>query len=636
MRLTLATLKKQKLRNNEYYDNQQVLDDLYLKSQNNEVFNKLMPLILDENNILMAYRNLKKNFGSVTPGTDGRTIDYFKDKSSEYIVKYVRSRLNFYVPQSIRRIEIPKKNGKTRPLGIPTIGDRLVQQCILQIMEPIAEAHFYKHSYGFRPARSAENAIGVYYKMIQQMKMHYVVDVDIKGFFDNIDHGKLLKQLWTMGFRDKKLISIISCMLKAEVANIGFPDKGTPQGGIISPLLANIVLNELDWWVAKQWECFPTKYDYKHNKTQNDYDMPKNKRKALKRSSELKEGYIIRYADDFKIVCKSYETANKWFFAVKDWLNQRLGLEISPEKSKIVNLSTDYSEFLGLKIKITRKGFNARTKVQTPKYVVESHITDDNIKRIQQTAMGRIHDIIKEGNPDSLISKIAKYNAFVIGMHNYYNMATHVVKDLNKIDFIVLRTLEHRVGGSIKSFNPNTDSISSYIYDKYGKSKRLKMFHGHPLVPISYVQHSPPHLTRGDTTIYTPEGRQQIHKNLNENLLGVLAWLSRNPVVGQTVEYNDNRLSLYVAQGGKCAILGTEIDIDRIHCHHIIPKEYGGTDEYSNLIIVDKNMHILIHATKEETITKYLGQVTLTKKQLEKLNKLRSCAKTSLIKCNNV
>ena len=100
------------------------------------------------------------------------------------------------------------------------------------------------------------------YKAIQLQDLHFVVDIDIKGFFDNVKHGKLLKQMWTMGIRDKKLIKIISVMLKAEVAEIGFPEKGTPQGGIISPLLSNIVLNELDWWIASQWEEMKTRHNY--------------------------------------------------------------------------------------------------------------------------------------------------------------------------------------------------------------------------------------------------------------------------------------------------------------------------------------------------------------------------------------
>ena len=104
---------------------------------------------------------------------------------------------------------------------------------------------------------------------MQRRNLHYVVDIDIKGFFDNVNHGKLLKQLWAMGIHDKKLLSIISAMLKAEVAGIGFPEVGTPQGGIISPLLSNVVLNELDWWLASQWEEIPTEFPYKESVNYN-------------------------------------------------------------------------------------------------------------------------------------------------------------------------------------------------------------------------------------------------------------------------------------------------------------------------------------------------------------------------------
>lgn len=618
----MTAKKKQKLRNNEYYGIQDTLDMLYKESKEGKKFKTLIPLIMSEENILLAYRNIKKNYGSTTPGTNGRTIEYFKTKDNEYIVKYVRSRILVYTPQSIKKVEIPKSNGGKRPLGISTIGDRLVQQCILQILEPIVEAKFYKHSYGFRPLRNAKNAMAAYYKCIQQMNMYYVVDVDIKGFFDNINHGKLLKQLWAIGIQDKKLISIISSMLKAEVANIGFPEKGTPQGGIISPLLANIVLNELDWWVADQWETFKTKYPYKHNKGQEEYLMPANKRKALHRASNLKEGYIIRYADDFKIICKDYETATKWFFAVKGWLKNRLGLDINEEKSKVVNLKTEWSEFLGLKIKATRKGNNKRTKKETPKYVVESHICDKAVKRIQKTAVNRIKDIIKEGNKDKLPIKIAKYNAFVFGVHNYYDMATHVVKDVNKADYLVFRTLEHRAKIKLKPYKEG-DKISSFMKDKYGKSRRLKMYQGHALAPLSYIQQNPPKLIRGDATIYTKEGREKVHDDLNENIKGILSWMMVNPIEGETVEYNDNRLSLFSAQKGKCAVTGIELDIDDIRCHHKKPRSKNGTDEYSNLIIISDNAHKLIHATNKDTTNKYLKLMKLNKEQLKKINSLR-------------
>jgi group II intron reverse transcriptase/maturase len=206
-----------------------------------------MDLILDKNNIELAYRNIKNNKGSNTAGVDGLTIKDISELDNETLYKTIVNRLKNFIPNKVRRVEIPKPNGKMRPLGIPTIEDRIIQQAIKQIVEPIAEAKFYRHSYGFRPTRGADDAIARVYYLAQQNDLHYVVDIDIKGFFDNINHGKLLKQLWNMGIRDKTLISIISKMLKAEIEGIGIPTKGTPQGGILSPLLANINLNELIW-----------------------------------------------------------------------------------------------------------------------------------------------------------------------------------------------------------------------------------------------------------------------------------------------------------------------------------------------------------------------------------------------------
>ena len=198
-------IKHKKLRHNEYYNLQETFDTLYAKSKVGEVFNNLMEIISSEENIKLAYRNIKRNTGSKTSGVDKLTIKDIESIASDDYVKIVQKKMSWYKPRVVRRVEIPKPNGKMRPLGIPAIWDRIVQQCILQVLEPICEAKFYRSSYGFRPNKSAENAIADCYKKIQRQKIHFVVDIDIKGFFDNVNHTKLIKQMWHMGIRDKKL-----------------------------------------------------------------------------------------------------------------------------------------------------------------------------------------------------------------------------------------------------------------------------------------------------------------------------------------------------------------------------------------------------------------------------------------------
>ena len=194
-------------RHAEYYGMQQTFDELYAKSKAGEVFNGLMELVLSPDNIMLAYRNIKTNTGSYTAGTDKQNIgDIGRLPPAEVIGKVrkiVTGSEHGYRPKPVRRKDIPKPNGKTRPLGIPCIWDRLVQQCIKQILEPICEAKFSNNSYGFRPNRSVEHAISRTYSLLQRAHLHYVLEFDIKGFFDNVNHSKLIRQLWTLGIQDR-------------------------------------------------------------------------------------------------------------------------------------------------------------------------------------------------------------------------------------------------------------------------------------------------------------------------------------------------------------------------------------------------------------------------------------------------
>ncbi|MDK6555924.1 group II intron reverse transcriptase/maturase [Enterococcus faecalis] len=611
--------KNNKLRYSEYYGMQEAYDNLYQRSVENQNFKSLMKIIISDDNILLAYRNIKRNSGSLTAGIDGKTIKDIEKLTTERYLDIVKKRFKFYKPRKVKRTEIPKPNGKTRPLGIPSIWDRVAQQCILQVLEPICEAKFNPHSHGFRPNRSAEHAIADCAKKMNIIKMGYCVDIDIQGFFDEVWHSKLMRQMWTMGIRDKELLTIIRKMLKAPVVlpngTIQFPEKGTPQGGILSPLLANINLSEFDWWVSEQWETrhmSEIKTQYNANGTEH---MGNHHRK-MRSHTKLKEFYIVRYADDFKLFCHNRKTAELLYHASIQWLEQRLHLPVSIEKSKITNLRKESSEFLGFNLKLERKGKN--------RYIMHSHVSDKAINRMRIELKEQIKEIKKSPNSMNTIRAIGNYNSKVIGMHGYYRIATHVNKDFKKVHYSVLLTTRNRlsIDGLTKmgKYTGKDKGILNYV-----QSKNIRYLAGRPIIPVSFVQHRNPMYLKVKINKYTPEGRELIHRNQSAVSEIALRWIRSHPVVSDraTVEFNDNRISLFIAQLGKCSVTGEELNVLDMHCHHKIPYHLSKDDKYSNLIIVKPEVHILIHATKEDTIQRYMTLLNLNDEQVKRLNKLR-------------
>lgn len=616
-------LKNNKLRHNEYYNMQSIYDELYQKSKNGCKFKKLMKYITCENNIKLAYRNIKNNTGSKTYGTDFINIKDIEKISVEEFVQIIQRKFDNYQLKLVKRVEIPKEGSdKTRPLGIPTMYDRIIQQCIFQVLEPICEAKFYEHSYGFRPNRSVEQAIAQIHRNMQISHLHYCIDVDIKGFFDNVNHSKLLKQMWTLGIQDKKLLAIIRKIIKAPIKmpdkTICYPTKGTPQGGILSPLLSNIVLNELDWWVSSNWENIPTKKKYYTLTLKNGTVSRSGTYEALKKT-RLKEMRIVRYADDFKIFCRNYNSAKRTFYAIKGWLKDRLKLDISSEKSKIVNLRKHYSNFLGFKLKVHKK---------RNKYTVTSNMSDKAIKNATKKLIEQIKLIQKPVNNKEKYKMIQDYNSKVMGIHNYYKIATKVCLDCRKISFQIMAVFKNRMRKNFKSVkfykkrNQKIPNISKVIKINYGKSNQIRFIDGYAIAPIGYIQNKVPICKRKSVNKYTPVGRLGIHKNLGIDMF-ILLKLMQNPITNRSIQFADNRISLYAWQYGRCAVTGIKLNYNDIHCHHKIPINKGGTDEYKNLIIVHKDIHRLIHATIPSTILKYISEYK-NQINLNKLNELRN------------
>jgi 5-methylcytosine-specific restriction endonuclease McrA len=335
------------------------------------------------------------------------------------------------------------------------------------------------------------------------------------------------------------------------------------------------------------------------------------------RKTSLKEMWIVRYADDFKIFTNDARKAKKIYEAVKEYLKDHLRLEISPEKSKVVNLRKRSSVYLGFTIKANKKG---------KKYVAHTHIAPKKQERITKELTEKIKQIQKKPNHKNMNA----YNSYVMGIKNYYQVATHVSIDLAEIGYRLSRTLYNRFKSIGKYEKPKSTSMTYKKFNSTGcKTYRIN---GNLIFPIAGIK------TKNNLNFsqaicnYTETGRSKKHKNLDETIYSQLRIMMANPITSRTIEYNDNRLSKYSCQQGLCQITGIPLLAKYVHCHHKIPKYLGGTDKFENLMIIHKNVHRLIHATKERTIKRYLSLLQLNVQQLKKVNEYRKiCNLTEVV-----
>ena len=293
----------------------------------------LLERILSRENMLKAWKRVKANKGA--PGIDGKSIEEFPKFARNHWDNIRESLLaGTYQPLPVRRVEIPKATGGTRPLGIPTVLDRLIQQAIYQVMMPIFDPNFSDHSYGFRPGRSAHNAV---YQIREYIRQGYrvAVDMDLSKFFDTVNHDVLMHRV-ARKVRDKRVLRLIGKYLRAGVmvnGRLQATRKGVPQGGPLSPLLANILLEDLD--------------------------------KELERRGHR----FVRYADDFIILVKSQRAGERVMASVQRFLERKLKLEVNQDKSQVA--STNQTDFLGFTFKGTEIRWSDKAFVEFKRRIKE-------------------------------------------------------------------------------------------------------------------------------------------------------------------------------------------------------------------------------------------------------------------------
>ncbi len=479
------------------------LDALPKLSKSGKPINGLFRLMTCRDLWKAAYEKVAHNSGSLTPGIDGETLDGFSlDKLETLICEVMEGR---YRPNPVRRTYIPKSNGKLRPLGIPSIRDRLVQEVLRTILETIHEPVFSDHSHGFRPNRSCHTALEHIQKVWRGTK--WLVEVDIVGYFDNIDHGTLVNLL-RRKIADRKIIDLIRSFLEAgylENWKFNRTYSGTPQGGIVSPLLANIYLHELDVFMERwieannkgkkrrreqEWNRLSKLVNYRQMQIRRiaqsgvdlsvedrdriaalkeDINILDKARKAVPALASHDPDYrrfrYVRYADDFLIgVIGSKDDARAMMEAVRQFLGT-LKLQVSEEKSGIRH-ATDGVEFLGYdihtwnpkQVRSVRGSMGRNYTQRTPEGMITLNVPRSKIRKFCQRQ--------GYGNPDTrwgidrpaLINSseyeiASQFNAEYRGFVQYYALCVNVKAQLRPLQFVVqtslLKTLANKRHSSL-------------------------------------------------------------------------------------------------------------------------------------------------------------------------------------------
>jgi RNA-directed DNA polymerase len=609
------------------FDLKNLLDSLYAQTKTalnqgqNPQFKGLLAYMKSEVTILTAIHNIKSNKGSQTPGSDGETMrEHILEQDYPEIITRVQQSLTFHQPKPIRRKWIPKPGkAEKRPLGIPAIIDRVTQECVKIIIEPILEAQFFKHSYGFRPMRDAHMALERTMRIVHGTGYHWMIEGDISKFFDTVNHTKLCKQLYSMGIRDQRVLMIIKAMLQAGIMDeIRINPLGTQQGGIISPLLGNVYLHSFDIWVTREWE---------NKQTQHSYATLGKQRDALKKRSNLKPAFLVRYADDWILATDTKQNAEKWKQRISTHLRSKLKLSLSEEKTFITNIRENPIHFLGCECKVvkgkSRTGYITRTlpdRTRLKSKITELHQKLNALKHCR--------------NKETLIHEINVVNATIRGIIQYYQCTTWVNIILSKYAYNLkwkAKMILKKYGGIWLPANEVNNLASVHADYTLGIPMVTYKHTKIGITSLAFCKWKKTQLKNPEETPFTKEGRNLYRQRTGKKPLiaraDELLSLHFSHMIGKGItekkynfEYFLNRAYAFNRDKGKCRICGGEVENFNLHIHHINPNlPLDTVNRVNNLATVHDYCHHKIHSGQDDSS---LGKKTWSKilKFREKLN----------------
>lgn len=564
-----------------------------------------MEVAFNEVTIITAIHKIKSNKGAVTAGVDSAKMDQYLQMSKESLVELVRKSVANYGPKPVKRHYIKKSNGKLRPLGIPTILDRIIQECLRIVIEPIAEARFYPQSYGFRPYRATKHAVKDIIGLINVKTVNkpvYAIEGDITGYFDNIDHRILLKKLWKIGVHDKRVLAIISRMLKAgyiEGDTLYDTESGTVQGGIISPLLANIYLNDFDWTIGRM---------YHHPKPESKYQS--SDRRKLRKLGILPK-YLIRYADDWILMTTTLNEANRLLKYLRKYFQNRLRLELSAEKTVITNLNEKPAKFLGFLIKAGLPRNMSPTPDQ--RNIVGKPYPDmAKVRKKVKEIKKEIKQILYMEEEQRQAVQIEKVNAMITGIAEYYKTAicsnafSYIDDQVNKCAYKVFRK---KYGKNYRLYKVQLKELSNRPQRHKGYQsqtfavKCTGMYIG---ITKAFLTHSQwlKYPFNQSITPYTENGRK-LHLRTSHCKsqplsrpplydIKTLQYSKENAL--NNFEYYMNREYAYNRDKGKCKMCGTQLNPGNRHCHRADEKlQIEKINKVPNLVWICKECDNDVH-----------------------------------------